>query len=81
MSFTVAEYTGYPYMFEKIPERYLPEDYIKQLIIESLPEDYIKQLIEEVINAGGGTGSEDGLLDSNGNYLYDISNSKLIVKE
>ena len=81
-------------MFEKIPERYLPEDYIKQLateslsadyirqlVVESLPEDYIKQLIEEVINAGGGTGSEDGLLDSNGNYLYDISNNKLIAKE
>lgn len=80
-SLTISEYTGYPYTFTKIAERYLPEDYIKQLIIESLPEDYIKQLIEEVINAGGGTGSEDGLLDSNGNYLYDVSNNKLIAKE
>ena len=25
-SLTINEYTGYPYMFEKIPERYLPED-------------------------------------------------------
>jgi hypothetical protein len=80
-SLTISEYTGYPYTFTKIAERYLPEDYIKQLIIESLPEDYIKQLIEEVINAGGGTGGEDGLLDSDGNYLYDISNNKLIAKE
>jgi hypothetical protein len=76
-SLTISEYTGYPYTFTKIAERYLPEDYIKQLVIESLPEDYIKQLIEEVINAGG----ENGLLDNNGNYLYDISNNKLIAKE
>lgn len=66
-SLTISEYTGYPYVFEKIPERYLPEDYIKQLI---------KEVIAEI----GGTDT-DGLQDLNGNYLYDILNNKLIAKE
>ena len=66
-SLTISEYTGYPYTFTKIAERYLPEDYIKQLI---------KEVIAEI----GGTDT-DGLQDLNGNYLYDISNNKLIAKE
>ena len=79
-SLTISEYTGYPYMFEKIPERYLPEDYIKQVATESLSADYIKQLIKEVIAEIVGTDT-DGLKDINGNELYDMLSRKLIIKE
>lgn len=93
-SFGIEGYKRFSHQVRKIEGEWLPEDYIKQLaveslsedyikqlIIESLPEDYIKQLIEEVINAGGGTGSEDGLQDLNGDYLYDVLQNKLITKE
>ena len=44
---------------------------------EYLPIDFLRQLILEVTGSGG----EGGLLDSNGNYLYDVLNNKLIAKE
>lgn len=66
-AFTVTEYTSYPYMFEKIPERYLPEDYIKQLV---------KEVIAELVGT-----DTDGLKDINGDELYDMLSRKLIAKE
>lgn len=66
-SLTINEYTGYPYMFEKIPERYLPEDYLKQLV---------KEVIAELVGT-----NTDGLKDINGDELYDMLSRKLITKE
>ncbi|MBR5583112.1 MAG: hypothetical protein IKW21_01140, partial [Lachnospiraceae bacterium] len=44
---------------------------------EYLPIDFLRQLILEVAGGGG----EGGLLDGNGNYLYDVLQNKLITKE
>ena len=67
-SLTINSYAGFPTTeTKKIPEKYLPEDYIKQLV---------KEVIAELVGT-----DTDSLKDINGDELYDMLSRKLIAKE